>query len=445
MTDKQNPFEDLETRLQARKAEYDTMHVPDLTASQAVQAGIRQASNKRKTKLRWLTSSISAAALILLFTGCIRVSPAFASFVEQLPGMEGVVSLIRQDKGLMMAIDQSLLQKVGITDEHDGGSVTVEGIITDDSRMVIFYKMKGMKNIEKFDYDIDLLDGNGKDLPVGFGYSAPHSDSDDQGYENFIDVVFTDKASPPDVLTVVFKSRDNAHPGVWKVTLPVDKNLTKGMKKIIPVNESLVIDGQRIQVKQATIYPTRLVLDVQMDPSNTKKIFGLSDLQLVDEQGRAWRTDTSIGEDTRSIYFESMYFAKPKKLTLQGSGFSGLDKKELDFSLNLKTREVAGGPFGLQMLGSKVQGKDLIIDFSVPDNMENSFVFNFNKVKDSTGKSYETPGASWSPGYGKGQDHTTVSITIENGAKLQGELRMKIATYPSKIKSPFSLEIPVNP
>ena len=48
--------------------------------------------------------------------------------------------MIRQDKGLQMAIDQSLLQKVGITDEHDGASVTIDGIITDESRMVIFIR-----------------------------------------------------------------------------------------------------------------------------------------------------------------------------------------------------------------------------------------------------------------------------------------------------------------
>ncbi|WP_427050883.1 DUF4179 domain-containing protein [Paenibacillus sp. TC-CSREp1] len=446
MTDKHNAFENLESRLQARKNEYDAISVPEAAASQAVQAGIRQASRKRKTRLRWLTSSISAAALVLLFTGCIRVSPAFASFVEQLPGMESVVSLIRQDKGLMMAIDQSLLQKVGIADEHDGGSVTVEGIITDESRMVIFYKMKGIKDVEKSGFDIDLLDENGKQLPVAFSYASPHADSDakDPVYENFIDASFPNETSPPDVLTVVFKSRNAAKPGVWKVTLPVDKNLTKGMKKVIPVHQLLVIDGQRIQVKQATMYPTRVVLDVQLDSSNTKKIFGLSNLQLVDEQGRAWRTDTSIGEDTRSIYFESMYFSKPKKLTLQGSGFSGLDKKELDFTLNLKTHEITGGPPGLQMLGSKVKGADLTIDFSVPDSMENSFVLSFSKVKDSSGHSYQVPGSSWSPGYGKDQNHTTVSSTIENGGKLHGELQMQISTYPSRVKAPFSLEIPID-
>lgn len=137
MTDEQQSFDALEERLNVRKTEYETIPVPD-AAFQAVQSGIRQAARKRKSRLRWYMSSISAAALILLFTGCIRVSPAFASFVEQLPGMEGVVSMIRQDKGLMMAIDQSLLQKVGVTDEHDGASVTVEGIITDESRMVIF-------------------------------------------------------------------------------------------------------------------------------------------------------------------------------------------------------------------------------------------------------------------------------------------------------------------
>lgn len=99
------------------------------------------------------------------------------------------------------------------------------------------------------------------------------------------------------------------------------------------MNQTLTVDGQRIEVKEATLYPTRLVLDVNFDPKNTKKVFGLSDLQLVDEQGRAWRTDTSTGGDERSIYFESMYFSIPKKLTLQGSGFSGLDKRIWIFPL----------------------------------------------------------------------------------------------------------------
>ncbi|WP_186327728.1 DUF4179 domain-containing protein [Paenibacillus xylanexedens] len=444
MTDEHKSFDVLEERLNARKTEYETMPVPDAAAYQAVQSGIRQAARKRKSRLRWYMSSISAAALILLFTGCIRVSPAFASFVEQLPGMEGVVSMIRQDKGLMMAIDQSLLQKVGITDEHDGASVTVEGIITDESRMVIFYTMKGMKDPEKFNYDIDLLDENGKDLPVGFGYSSPKPTSNENVYENMIDVIFTDGASPPEELSVVFKSRDITSSKEWKMTFPVDKNLTKGMKKVIPVNQTLTVDGQRIDVKQATLYPTRLVLDVTFDPNNTKKIFGFSDLQLVDEQGRAWRTDTTTGEDERSIYFESMYFSIPKKLTLQGSGFSGLDKDELDLVLDLQSRQITGGPPGLKMVGSKVEGKDLIIDFSVAGSMDGGFVLAFGKVTDSAGKSYEVPSFSWSSGEGTDDSHSIVSSTVENGAQMNGKIQMQISTYPMKVNLPFSLDIPVN-
>lgn len=445
MTDDQKSFDALEERLNNRKTEYDTMPVPDAAAHQALQAGIRQATRNRKTRLRWYMSSISAAALILLFTGCIRVSPAFASFVEQLPGMEGIVNIIRQDKGLMMAIDQSLLQKVGVTDEHDGASVTVEGIITDESRMVIFYKMKGIRDPEKGNYDIDLLDGNGKNLPVAFSYAYPMPSSDENIHENMIDVIFTDEASPPDELSVVFKSRDTASSEEWKVTFPVDKNLTKGMKKVIPVNQTLTVDGQRIDVKQATLYPTRLVLDVKFDPKNTKKVFGLSDLQLVDEQGRAWRTDTSTGEDERSIYFESMYFSIPKKLTLQGSGFSGLDKEDLDLVLDLKSRQITGGPSGLEMVGSKVEGNDLIIDFSVAGSMNGGFVLAFGEVKDSEGNAYQVPGSSWSSGDGTDDSHTIVSSTVENGAKMEGKIQMRISTYPMKVKSPFSLDIPVNP
>ncbi|WKL00479.1 DUF4179 domain-containing protein [Paenibacillus amylolyticus] len=226
--------------------------------------------------------------------------------------MEGIVSMIRQDKGLMMAIDKSLLQQVGVTDEHDGASLTVEGIITDESRMVIFYTMKGMKDPEKGGYDIDLLDENGKDLPVGFSYSSPKPASESGVYEDKIDVSFTESL-PPQELTVVFKERGKEPNNKWKVTFPVDHNLTKGMKKIIPVNQTMNVDGQRIHVKQAVLYPTRLVLDIEYDRNNTKKIFGIRDLHLVDEQGRAWRTDSSsIGGSGSSVFFESMYFSTRK-------------------------------------------------------------------------------------------------------------------------------------
>lgn len=443
MTDEQKQFEELEQRLHGRKMEYDTITVPDAAVQQSVQTGIRQAARRRKSRVRWYMSSISAAAIILLFTGCIRVSPAFASFVEQWPGMEGIVSMIRQDKGLQMAIDQSLLQKVGITDEHDGASVTIDGIITDESRMVIFYTMKGMKDPEKGEYDIDLLDENGKDLPVGFSYASPRPTSDENVHENMIDVIFPDEVSPPDELSVVFKTRGKANPGEWKVTLPVDKNLTKGMKKILPVNQTLTVDGQRIEVKQATLYPTRLVLDVTFDPKNTKKVFGLSDLQLVDEQGRAWRTGTTMGEDERSIYFESMYFSIPKKLTLQGSGLSGLDKDELDLSLDLESGNITGGPPTMKFVGSEVVGKDRTLEFSVPD-MDGGFVLAFAEIRDEAGKTYDVPTSSWRSGDGDSSGITTVLSTVKNGAKLKGNLEMKLSTYPMKIKAPFSLEIPLD-
>lgn len=76
MSDEMKSYEEaLEQRLNARKTEYDAMSVPDAEVYQAVQAGIRQAARKRKSRLRWVMSSISAAAIILVFTGCIRVSP----------------------------------------------------------------------------------------------------------------------------------------------------------------------------------------------------------------------------------------------------------------------------------------------------------------------------------------------------------------------------------
>ncbi|WP_315794936.1 DUF4179 domain-containing protein [Paenibacillus sp. BIC5C1] len=439
MSDEMKSFEALEERLSARKTEYDAMPVPDAAAYQAVQAGIRQAARKRKSRLRWYMSSISAAAIILVFTGCIRVSPAFASFVEQLPGMEGIVSMIRQDKGLMMAIDQSLLQKVGVTDEHDGASMTVDSIITDESRMVIFYTMKGMKDPEKGMYDIDLLDRDGKKLPVAFSYSSPQPASELGIYEDKIDVSFTESL-PPQELTVVFKERGKESNNKWKVTFPVDRSLTKGMKKIIPVNQTMTVDGQRIHVKQAVLYPTRLVLDIEYDRNNTKKIFGIRDLQLVDEQGRAWRTDSSsISGSGSSVFFESMYFSTPKKLTLQGSGLSAVDKDKLVISIDPSSGEIQGGPSSLKFLQSTVQSKNLILEFSIADAQNATSGLSFTNIEDSKGNPFDINEVGWSPSVFEAR------VVIKNGAAAKGNLTMEIDSYPDQIRAPFSIEIPVTP
>ncbi|CAM3262803.1 DUF4179 domain-containing protein [Paenibacillus taichungensis] len=443
MSDEMKSFEALEQRLNDRKTEYDAMSVPDAAAYQAVQTGIRLAARKRKSRLRWVMSSISAAAIILVFTGCIRVSPAFASFVEQLPGMEGIVSMIRQDKGLMMAIDQSLLQKVGVTDEHDGASLTVDSIITDESRMVIFYTMKGMKDPDKGMYDIDLLDRDGKKLPVAFSYSSPKPASESGIYEDKIDVSFTESL-PPQELTVVFKERGKEPNNKWKVTFPVDRSLTKGMKKIIPVNQTMTVDGQRIHVEQAILYPTRLVLDIEYDRYNTKKIFGIRDLQLVDEQGRAWRTDSSsISGSGSSVFFESMYFSTPKKLTLQGSGLSAVDKDELVISIDPSSGEIQGGPSSLKFLHSKVKGKDLVIEFSIADAQDSISALSFTNIKDSKGKPFEINELGWSPSGENGISEAR--IFIKNAAAAEGNLTMEIFSYPDQSRAPFSIEIPVTP
>lgn len=439
MSDEMKPVEDLEERLHRRRIEYDAMSVNETATQQAVQAGIRKATRQRKSRLRWMMSSVSAAAIILIFTGCIRVSPAFASFVEQLPGMDGIVSLIRQDKGLMMAIDQSLLQKVGITDEHNGTSVTIEGIITDESRMVIFYTMKGIQSPDNHMYDIKLLNKNDEDLPVVFSYGYTNPTSDEDFHENMINVSFTE-SRPPQELTVVFKEHKETDANEWRITFPVDHSLTKGMKRVIPVNQTLVVDGQQINVNQATLYPTRLVLDITYDPKNTKKIFGIDDLQLVDEQGRIWTTnEASLPENGMSVFFESMYFSTPKKLTLHASGIRAVDKDKLHLQIDPTSGEIEGGPENLKFLKKEIKGKDMILHFSVTNSENANSGLSFTDIKDSEGKAFEVSQLGWSPSV------TEAYVTIKNGASAQGALDMELFSYPVLSPSPFSVDIPVNP
>ena len=135
----------------------------------------------------------------------------------------------------------------------------------------------------------------------------------------------------------------------------MDHSLTKGMKKIIPVNQTMTVDEQRIHVKQAVLYPTRLVLDIEYDRNNTKKIFGI--VIFTWSMSKAAHGEQihllSVGSGT-SVFFESMYFSIPKKLTLQGSGLSAVDKDELVISIDPSSGEIQGGPSSLKLLQSTV-------------------------------------------------------------------------------------------
>src|SRR5690625_7695168 len=102
-------FKEEEDQLAAFKEKYRDIPVP-AHFDHYIKAGIDQASKKKKRNFRVVLSTITISAVLFLFIFSVRVSPAFASYARQIPGLASLVDLVRGDRGLESAINNDVVR-----------------------------------------------------------------------------------------------------------------------------------------------------------------------------------------------------------------------------------------------------------------------------------------------------------------------------------------------
>ena len=100
-----NVFEEEKKKLEQRKKSIDKIEVPMDKLHSAVRSGFEKAKKERalkRTKIikRSSWSIVIAAILLISFVTSISVSPVFANKIASIPGMDRIVALIQQDRGL---------------------------------------------------------------------------------------------------------------------------------------------------------------------------------------------------------------------------------------------------------------------------------------------------------------------------------------------------------
>ena len=118
-------------------------------------------------------------------------------------------------------------------------------------------------------------------------------------------------------------------------TIPFEVDKVKMPTTRYPLDKTVLIEGQKIIIKQIEISPLKVAIHVSVDPANTKEIFGFEDLRFVDEKGETWTsinngiTRSGARDDDVNIYYlQSNYFEEPKELYLQFNKLMAMDKNE---------------------------------------------------------------------------------------------------------------------
>lgn len=301
----------------------------------AVTAGIRQGQmelNRRQKQFRRRFAGAIAAGIMLfacLFT--IKVSPVFAALIRDIPGLEKFVDLINNtsDKGIKLAVDNDFIQPVGVTEEHDGMKFTVQGIIADDSRMVVFYDIQIADKDESVRLDRPgLSDASGEPLPASISFNYPEETNQDTTKTGIqrgtADFQLTQGTTLPD--EVLLKAGVGGTE--FELKIPVDRARFARQQHEYVIGQTIHIEGQSVTFAKAVGSPLRISLYMDYSKDNTKQIFGAGDIRLVDDKGTVWKNISSSMVWNHPVYhFESPYFNDPKSLIIEGSWFRAIDKK----------------------------------------------------------------------------------------------------------------------
>lgn len=444
-------MESEEQRLNQLKQEYDEIFVPD-SIDDYIRGGMHRARGKKKIRTKIRVAALFASLFIIVMAASIRISPAFASYVSSIPGMDAIVEFIQNDKGLQDVVQNDFIQYVDATDSHDGITFNVYGVIADSSRMVLFYSVKSERPNDVYLQSVDLLDPKGDNLKVAYNFDpGPYTDDakpENKRY-NKIQLSYGSDFQIPKMVTV--KAKIQTAEGMWEgtVNVPIDKERFKGMKQELPINETITVEDQKIHFEKAVIYPTRIALHVKIDPDNSKQIFWFEQLKLVDAKGELWprikngvTATGGIDSTDRVIYFQSNYFREPNALYLKGGTMRALDKHKANFVVDLEKEKILQKPDDRLKLDNITTTDDQIkFEFTLNINKESKRFYNliYYKYHDITGKVYSSilhSGFSM-----RGDDSKQyINLAIKN-EDFQGPLTFRLSDYPARIRKPFKIKI----
>lgn len=357
----------------------------------------RRRNGRKRTKR--MSLQVSAAVVVMLFvlTAFVRISPSFAAIVKEIPGFGGFVELISYDRSLQTALDNEYIQVVGKSDERNGYKLTVNGVLADAQRVVLLYTAEG-PGINEEDTTFlpyELYDENGGDIEAGIGSSHYFRETDDKdgGVQDYLDIMMAPGVPVPQ--EIQFKLEVG---GEWlEVQVPIDHSRFAEMTEEIKLDESIEVAGQRIELTKAVITPLQVSITLKGDPNNTKRLNDFIDLELVDDKGRSYQTNSGMGDlDTEIVrHFQSSYFQKPKSLTLKAKGLLMSDRgmKVVIDTEQGKLLEAPDGRLKLSEVKKSEKAIDLVFELYQEDDpqrvMRGINLFGFNGVtRDAKGTAY---------------------------------------------------------
>ncbi|QFF97840.1 DUF4179 domain-containing protein [Psychrobacillus glaciei] len=434
-------YEKEEEMLDESRKQLEQIEIPDQQITNAIQQGLLQAKNKKRKRKKMLWTFSVAAILMLTFVTSIRVSPAFASAIASLPGMERFVDLIQFDKGLEAIIENEYYEPIGVRQVKDDMTFTIDGVILDETGMEIFYTLEAPFSIENIRYgNIDVLNGDrnlSDDSSYSFGYVGEKTN---RIVERFSFTFGEAKQFNSQQFELIFQIK-NEKKTTFTIPFTIKNDIKKG--KVYSVNQKVEMDGQKMLVKEITVYPLRVAVNIEFDEQNNMEILQFEDMRIEDEKGELWssiQNGTSgfggVENIERTYFLQSNYFKEPKKLYFKFDKVQALPKDESYLLIDMEKKEVLNKPSDGKLEVMNINNNS--VEVKIPQIKEDHMYSLFGDAKNANGERIDTPSQSMHGDADGEYNYTTIELDSKN---IVNPIKLYLYSYPNYLDGSVSIQI----
>lgn len=437
-------YEKEEEKLDELRQQLEHVNISTEMVDGAILQGFERAKRekliKKKRRIRNF-GMIAAALLLITMATSIRVSPAFANAVSAIPGLEKIVEMIHYDKGLTSAFENDYFQKINASQTKGDLTLTVDGVILDESGINVFYTVKSDETIKNVQVQNVELKNNEISQPSSSSFSVTHDDQAIKEFSNKIDFHFQEPTKFNDLSFSLLMTIDQAGT-VNEFTIPftVPENVKPSHKFVL--GKEVEIENQKFTIEEVTIHPLRVDVRISLNPENSKKILNFTDLRLEDENGEIWGSrggisGSGVGELEQTIYLQSNYFEQPKELYLRVNKLQAINQDEAIVVVDTEKNILLNSPRdGRLQLGDTNKKQ---ANFFLTQAEEQDYSFDLtSKIQDAEGKIIHSPSSSMRYDAGKMESSSSINFETTN---YKNPLQFELSAYPNYIEGDVKLEL----
>ncbi|MGE7929635.1 DUF4179 domain-containing protein [Lysinibacillus xylanilyticus] len=398
----------------------------------------RKVQREKRTKKRIVSGAI-AFLFCLSFLFSIRVSPTIASHVAKIPGFQAIVSAVVSDKGIKDIVDNDYYEEINATQSKKGLSLTLQGVIADNSGLVLYYDAEASFDMSELHLEgVQLFQGDEK---IKDGSSFTSHQSNQTRISSSVNFSFREPfAYDSKDFKVVFQFYDKDK-GNIEISVPFSLQNEIAKEKTITVNRNVNVDGQKFTITKIRHSPLRMAIDIELDEANTMQILALDNIAVETENGErreeVVKNGLSLGQKSRDSKFtlnlQSNYFHDSDSLKLLIGAVQAVPKGEDFIEVDFGKKEVLTKPEYLDW-DISVTEQGVSVAAKKWDNRRAHSFLNFAVKADGTTLEYK--GSSFS-------DDDQFLYETENFENYDGKAKLYMSYYFNPIGKDIELNIPL--